>query len=650
LGTYEVCALRERSELFAAIEASTPPFQVSLTSDDGDPEQIRMMNLSPGYLEMLGVPPLAGRVFVQEEGTPVPPEVFQDPDLEVPPSVALLDFEFWNRRFGGDPDVVGRDLTINSRRFRVIGIMPEGFRIFVTGMAGGQVGNQRSDVYGPLEVDFDLPTSAGFLVVIGRRAEGVAAAQAQEEIAAISTQLRENHDRSKRGQIYTSAASWGSEVSRDVRLALLALLGAVTFVQLIACANVANLLLARAASRRQEIAVRAALGAKRGRIIRQVLTESALLAGVGGFLGLLVASWGVRVLLALQPDGMPRSDTVGISVGVLLFTLAATLLAVVLFGLAPALALSGVRGNVALNERGTGGGSLGRSRFRSSLVVGEVALSLVLLVGAGLMLRSFGHLNGIDPGFRPDSVWTFQVQLPGAQYRVPEVRQNFVREVLRSIEALPGVESVGAATALPLTGALFAGSFRTETMSEEDPGIEANFRGVTAGFFRAMGTPILHGRDFDPLGDNNDLILVDQQLAKHTFPGENVLGRRIRLFMPTFPGGPPSEIDAEIIGVVADVRDDGGLEAPSRRTVYLPQRVISFGGGAFAVRTSIDPDEVFPRIRELIAALDPAVPLFAVRPMRGYVDDALAPVRFMLILIGLFGAFALVQWSRVVAH
>jgi len=642
MAPYEVRALRERTQMFDTVGVSAGPFQAPLTSDDGEPEQIQMMNLSPGYLDMLGVPPLVGRVFTQEEGTPVPPEIFTDPTLEVPPSVVLLDFDFWNRRFGGDPQVVGSDLTINARRFRVVGIMPEGFRVFVTGMAGGSRGSQASDVYGPVQADFDLPTGAGFLTVVGRMSEGVTAAQANEELTAVSADLRENHERSNRGQIYTSAVPWGSEISRSARPALLALLGAVVFVLLIACANVANLLLARATSRRQEIAVRVALGARRGHIIRQVLTEGMLLAGAGGALGLLVAGWGVQVLLSLQPGGMPRSDTVGISGEVVLFTIAATVFAVVLFAVAPALALAGVRGNLALNERGTGGGTLGRSRLRSLLVVAEVAMSLVLLVGAGLMLRSFGHLSAIDPGFRPESVLTFQMQLAGAQYRDPETRQAFLREAVRSIEESPGVEATGAATVLPLTGGLFAGSFHTETMSPEAPGIEANYRGVTAGFLRAMGTPVLQGRDFDPVEANTNVVLVDKQLAEHTFPGENPLGRRITIAMPSFPAGPATRLEVEIVGVVADVRDDGGLEAPGRRTIYLPHQVIPFGGAAFAVRTSINPEEVLPQIRERIAGLDSEVPIFSVRPMQGYIDDALAPVRFTLILIGIFGVFALV--------
>jgi len=642
LAAYEVRYLRDNATSFRTIGATTGSFQQALTGDDGEPEQIRAMNLTPGFIEMLGVPPLLGRDFTPEEGTPVPPEVFQDPEAVVPPNVALLDYGFWQRRFGGDPNVVGTAVTIGGRRTTIIGVMPEGFRMYVMSMLRGNAGNRSADLYRPVQADFDLPTGAGFLMVVGRLRDGVTTAQGSEEVAALSAQLRASHDRNQRGEIYTTAVPWDEDVSRDVRPALLALLGAVGFVLLIACANVANLLLARAAERRQEIAVRAALGAGRARIVRQVLTESFLLAGIGGALGLLVASWGVQAILALQPSSMPRAETVSISGGVLLFTAAATVLAVVIFSAAPALALSAVRGNLVVNERGSGGGSRGRSRVRAAMVVVEVALSLVLLVGAGLMLRSFGHLTSRDPGFRPENVLTFQLQLAGARYRDPVIRDNFMREAVRNIEALPGVQAVGLATGLPLTGTLFAGSFYTPDMSDEDPGIEANYRGVMPGYFEAMGTPLLQGRDFDPLDTNDELVLVDEQLAEYTFPGENPLGRRITLRMPSFPGGPPGRIEAEIIGVVGNVRDDAGMAQPGRRTVYLPHRVISFGGGAFAVRTTEDTAVVLPGVRRVISDMDPDLPLASVRTMQSYIDDSVAPVRFTLVLIGVFGGFALV--------
>ncbi len=642
LAPYEVRHLRDNTALFETIGASSGVFQQPLTSDDGDPEQIQVMNLTPGYLEMLGSAPLMGRAFVEEEGDPLAPEVFQDPEAVIPPTVAVLSHGFWQRRFGGAADVLGQVLTIGGRRAEVIGVLPEDFRMFVMPMLRGNAGNQQADVYMPVQADFDLPTGAGFLMVVGRLKDGVTVHQGSEEIAALSASLRESHERNQRSEIYTTAVPWGEDVARDVRPALLALLGAVGFVLLIACTNVANLLLARAAARRQEIAVRAALGARRGRIVRQVLTESLLLAGAGGALGLLIASWGVQAILALQPDGMPRAETVSISSGVLLFTVAATALAVVIFSAAPALALSGVRGNLAVNERGTGGGTRGRSRVRATMVVAEVALSLVLLVGAGLMLRSFGHLTSVDPGFRPERLLTFQIQLPAARYRDPEVRANFMREAADGLESLQGVEAVGVSTGLPLTGALFAGSFFTPEMSAEDPGIEATYRGVMSGYFEAMGTPLLQGRDFDPLETNDGLALVDEQLAEHTFPGESALGRTITLRMPSFPGGPPSELEVEIIGVVGNVRDDAGMAQPGRRTVYLQHRVISFGGGSFALRTSQDTGIVLPLVRRTIGELDPDLPLFSVREMQGYIDDSVAPVRFTLVLTALFGAFALV--------
>ncbi|NKB89520.1 MAG: FtsX-like permease family protein [Acidobacteria bacterium] len=642
LATYEVRNLREQVRQFEMIEASVGPFQAPVTSDDGDPEQVRQMNLTPGFLGMLGVQPLTGRTFVEQDSEPLDPAVFSDPDAVIPATVVLLDYAFWQRRYGGDPDVVGTELTIGGRRATVIGVMPQAFRMFVLPMIGGPGANLPVDLYGPVQVDFTQPTGPGFLQVVGRLGPGATPQQGNEEIMAISSQLREDHDRNRRGRIHTTAVPWGEDVSRDVRPALLALLGAVGFVLLIACANVANLLLARATQRRQEIAVRAALGARKGRIIRQVLTESFLLAGTGGLLGLLVAGWGVQAMLTLQPGGMPRADTVGISTGVLLFTVLATVLAVVLFSAAPALALSSVRGNLVLNERGTGGGSVGKTRLRAGLVVAEVALSLVLLIGAGLMLRSFDHLTSADPGFRPDNLLTFQLQTPGAEYRDPLVREAFLKQAVQNTTALPGVESVSVTTGLPLSGALFAGSFFTETMSAEEPGVEANYRGVMPGYFDTMGTPLLQGRDFDPLSESNELVLVDQQLAEHTFPGESPLGKRITLRMPGLAGGPVTFVEVEIIGVVANVRDDAGMAELGRRTVYLPHRFLAFGGGSFAVRTTQDAAQVFPQIRQVISDLDPSLPLFAVRSMQSYIDDAVAPVRFTMVLIGLFGTFALV--------
>jgi len=433
-----------------------------------------------------------------------------------------------------------------------------------------------------------------------------------------------------------------AELTAEIRPVILALFGAVVFVLLIACANVSNLLLVRSAARHRELAVRAALGGSRSRIVRQLLMESGILAGAGALLGVALAMVGVRALLALRPDELPRVASVGIDGPVLAFAVAAAVGAALLFGLLPSLQASRLDLADSLKDRGQAATGVGRAFLRNAVVVGEAALSLVLLIGAGLMMRSFVELSRVDPGYDPDDLVTFTVAIPFNRYPQPSARSELATELQRRFESIPGVAMASAAFPMPLDGQLFNGRYGgEEARTDPEAFRQAGYRGVLPGFFETMGTRLLAGRTFTQadFADSAAVVVVDEKLARTLWPGEPAVGQR---FLVRATSTEPE--DVEVIGVVEHQRHES-LASEGMETVFFTDRYLGSFASTWAVRADVDPLTLVPAIRSAVGAVDAAMPVADVRTMRDRVNEAMGPTRFALTLIGVFGAIALVLAS-----
>ncbi len=591
--------------------------RVNLTSG-GEPEEIQVQRVSVDFFSVLGVLPRIGRSFAREEDAP-----------GANPAVVLSD-ELWQSRFAGNPAIVGQTITASGRTLTVVGVMPPGFHFL----------NTEVKAWIPLALDpaNDWRKQGRYLRSVARLKTGVTIQQAQAELDGIAKQLERDYpDYNK---------SWGvnlvpmhEQIVGDIRPVLLVLLAAVAFVLLIACANVANLLLSRAASRQKELALRAALGAGRTRLIRQMLTESVLLAVMGGALGVLLAYWGIRVLVALAPDNIPRLNEITIDARVLVFTLTISLLTGLIFGLVPALQSSRPDLSDALKEgaRGSTGGS---RLFRNLFVVAEMALALVLLVGAGLMLRSFFQLHQVKTGFDTDNVLTMRVQLPMAKYREPQQRAAFFRRAEERLAALPGVKSVGAISYLPLTGLASSTVFNLATQPDlppsESPGTEV--RVITPGYFAAMGIPLLKGRSFDERdGADSRVLIINETLARKYFPGQDPIGQRLVI------NWEPKVAD-EIVGVVGDVKETALAEEPLP-AIYWPHPREAYQFMNFVLRAAIDPAALSAAVTKEIHALDPDQPVADIRTLDWVVAKSIARPRFNALLLAIFAGVALVLAS-----
>jgi putative ABC transport system permease protein len=592
----------------------------NLSGSGGAPVRAAIGQASATFFPTLDVQPILGRNFTHDE------------ELKGNDQVALIDFGLWQSRFASDGNVVGKTLLIDNLPYRIVGVLPRNFRI-----------EERCDVWVPVSTSQEFVTKRGahWLRVIGRVRGGVTPAQLADDLGAISKRVLETYPNNYRGGWGLRARPLIDDVVGNVRLALFVLLGAVGFVLLIACANVANLMLARAAARHREMAIRTALGAGRARLIRQLLTESLILSAAGAVLGLLLAAWGVDALIAVSPDAVPRTSEVALNARVLVFTIGVTLLTGIAFGLAPALAASRPDLNEALKD-GTRGTSSTRGRLRRALVVAEVALSMVLLVGTGLMLRSFVRLRAIDPGIRADHVLTLRASLPGPNGPPSdEDRARFVSWFERArarIAQLPGVEVAAAANLLPFDGNSSDYSFQIEgyvaRTARDLPDNQS--RQVTPGYFEALGIPLVRGRlltDADTK-DAPGAVVINRAMAKRYWPDGDPIGKRLKLNR--------SDTDwSTIVGIVGDVRSFG-LDQPARAEMYFPhaQRRDS-AGMAIVVRTGGDPTALAPTVRGALAELDAAQPIFDVRPMSELVARSLAQRRFALLLMLVFAGVAL---------
>jgi putative ABC transport system permease protein len=611
--------LRDQNQVFDSVGAYTASTFFFIGNEG--PERVNGALLSADMFAVLRARPALGRAFTREE------------DQLGAKRVAVISHNLWQRRFGGDSKVLGQDVTIGSTPATIIGVMPKGFRFPISMDAECWMALTPALNEGIIQ-----SRGAVFLGVVARMKEGVSIEQAQAESTTIASRLAAQYPDSNAGQ-GIALQSTHERVVGDLRPALLVILSAVGFVLLIACANVANLLLARASSRHKEIAIRTAMGASRGRIIRQLLTESLMLSLMGGAAGLLLALWGVDLLVAATPADIPRVSEVGLDARVLAFTAGVTLLTGLFFGLAPALQASKSDLNEGLKEGGRGSTeSLRSNRVRSTLVVVEVALSLVLLVGAGLLIQSFWRLLEVKPGFDPEKVLAADVSLLRKDYPRTEQYVTFYQEAIERLGAMAGVEAAGAVDPLPLSNSFEAYSFQVEGRPASPPGEEpgADFRIASPGYFRAMGIPLVKGRIFNERDtmDTPHVILISEAFARRFFPNEEPLGKRLQV-------GDGQSRPREIIGIVGDVRH-AGLDQEPEPEFYVSYLQKPTSSMSVVVRASgADPAALAPSLRGVIGQINKDQPVYNVRTMRQLLSESVARRRFNMLLLGVFAGVAL---------
>jgi predicted permease len=612
VSAYNYTRWRERARTFTDMAALTSGS--ANLSGDGDPERVPTGAVTGNVFALLGVKAHVGRTLTAEDSRPGAPDV------------AVISEGLWRRRFGGDPAIVGRSITLEGKPATVVGVMPASFQF--PGAAS---------LWVPLMDDAVSSARGRWLTVIGRLQPGATVAQAGEEMKGLAADLvRENPDFNTGWS--ATVFPLQADLVRDVRPALVVLIGAVALLLLVGCANVANLLLARAVGRAREVAIRSALGAGPGRLVRQLLTESLLLATLGGAAGLLLAAWVMKGLVAMLPEEIRLTTEVGLDPTVVAFTAGLSLASAIVFGLVPALHQARPALVPSLKEGGaTRGAGAGSRRLKNALVVAEVALSLVLTAGTGLLLRSFWNLAHVEPGFRPEGVLTAPVNLPAGTYGEPEGQTAFVREAVARLGRIPGAVSAGAISVLPMSRGGSATRFyvldRPVPARGEEP--RGDIRIVTPGLLGTMGVPLLAGRDFSerdtagrPLA-----IIVNRSVAQEYWPGQDPIGKRIRMSWEGDPQG-------EVIGVVADVRLTAFDRTP-RHTLYWAHAQLAGQGTTLMVRTNGRPEALAPAVRRELAALDRDLPPGAIRPLEDVLEGSLERPRFLLRLLGAFAGVAL---------
>jgi predicted permease len=607
---------------------------VNLTGDGGEAERIGVIRVSSNFLPMLGARPAHGRFFVAEDDAPG-----RSP-------TAVLGHGTWTRRYGADPGVLGRTIRLNGQAAEIVGVLPERFSLPREVLPTLGVAED-GEIFLPLPLGDGAAQFRGRedYNIIGRLKPGSTVRQAQAEMDLLTARLRRDFPNTypPNGGLTFSVVPLRDQVVGDVRRVVVILSAAVAFVLLIACANVANLLLARALGRRREMTVRAALGASRGRVTRQLLTESLLLAGAGGIVGLVLAVGGIAWMQALRPPDVPRLRDIAITGEVLVFTMGLCGASALFFGLAPALGLGRLDLHTSLKDdaRAGGHGLLGRgSRLRRALVAGELALSVVLLVGAGLLVRSFGQLQRVPPGFAPGGLLTFEVSLVGPKYPNGPVAVSAFQQLWQRFDALPGAVASGGITSLPLSGYFAWGPITIE--GHVPPGgedfINADQRIAGGRYFEAMRIPLVAGRYFteaDHAGAGR-VVIVDERLAREFWPNANPVGKRLRL-------GPLSSGATNwltVVGVAGRVKQYG-LESDGRIAIYLPQSQFAARSVYVAIRTTGDPAGLVPAVRAAVRAFDPDLPIYRVQTMDARVAESLARPRFAMTLLTVFAGVAL---------
>ena len=615
---------------------------------DGPPERITNAYVTWNLFDLLGVRPFLGRTLVADDAFVMDPKAFGNPNPDLPPGKVVLSYELWQRRFGSDRSIIGRTIQLDGWGSVVVGVLPPNFRIYLPADAGMPT---NIDAWGVLPSNIgDFEREAAWLTVVTRLKDGVTLEQAQQDMDRMAARLRETYRFHATQNLQIVVNGMHRDVVNHARPALLALLGAVGFVLLIACANIANLLLVRASERGREIAVRAAIGSGRGRIVAQMLTESLLLSVAGAFLGVLLAWQGIGIIKVLSPGNVPRIERVAIDARALAFAGGVSILAAIAFGLAPALRAVGGRLADALRDRGSDTGGVRGNKLRTGLVVSEVALSLVLLIGAGLMVRSFAKLQKVDPGFDAHNVVTFNAPLQFVKYLTTQSRANFANLLGERLKAIPGVEAVGGATPLPLAGGeqYSVGSYGR--IGEADDIYRANkadYKSVLPGYFEAMKIGLVKGRTFtraDNEDQAQDVAIVDVKFAKRLFGDKDPLGAAILVDHFNEKTFSFERLPVTIVGVVANVRSSS-LAGESRETIYLPYVFSSFLPLTFVVRTATAPASLITQIRAAVSALDPDVPIAELTTLESWVTKAMAQTRFLVALNGTFAALALVLAS-----
>jgi len=610
--------LRDQNRVFEAIMAYRGQNYV-LTGTD-QPERLNGREVTVGMFDTLRLKPLIGRAFTPEE------------DKVGAERVVLLGDGFWTRRFARDPGILNQQLLLNGESFTVIGVLPGNVHtsMRITDVFTPMM--RREDELGGADNRSNHPG----IYVYARLKPGITEAKARAEVVGIAKRLADTYPNSNARQSMT-VTNLHEALVEDTRPRLLVLFGAVLLVLLIACANVANLLLARAASRRQELAVRNALGAGRWRLVRQLLTESVLLAFVGALLGVLFAYWGVRGLLAGLPSDTSLAEGISLDGTVLAFTAGIAVLTGLLFGLAPAWQASRADVQKTLKEGSRSGHGRGHRRLHGALVVVEMAMALILLLGTGLMLKSFRHVLAADGGFNPDRVLTASVSGPEIKYKEPAQRQAFIEQIVSKVQAIPGVKL--AASALPLLGGWQSG-FTIEGRPEPPPGQRpsADITRISPDYFRVMGIRVLKGRTFteQDRADGTQVCMIDETFAQKHWPGEDSLGKRVKF------GGLDDKDNPwmEVIGVVNHVKHYG-VDQDSRIEMYLPYTQSPIPSFTLLVRTSGDPSGVSAAVSRAVQSVDPDVPLYQVRTLESIVSDRVAERRLAAILISIFGTLAL---------
>jgi predicted permease len=600
---------------------------------EGEPERVGTMRVSSNLLPMLGARAALGRLFLSDEDVPG-----RSP-------TAVLSYGMWAHRYGRDPRMLGKSITINGQSYEVVGILPQSFSL-PREVLPTLYGPEQPDVFLPFPLG---PKAAGIRTnedynILGELEPGVSVTQAQAEMDTLTARLRRDYPESypPNGGLTFGIVPLLEQVVGDIRPALLVLLMAVGFVLLIACANVANLLLSRAVARQQEIAVRSALGASRGRIIRQLLTESMLLSLTGGAVGVILCLWSVRWIHVLGTKSIPRLADVGIDGRVLLFTFLLSVFSGILFGLAPALRVSRIDLNTTLKDasRGSAGSSAvwGRgNNLRRLLVVSELALSVVLLIGAGLLIRSFGRLEKVSPGFNPQNVLTFELALNGRRYADRQIRLSTYHELWNRLDQIPGVTSSGGITALPLSQSFAWTPITVEgrTPLQGEKFLNADARVVGGRYFQAMEIPLRGGRFFNDgdVAGKTPAVIVDEFMAQQLWPGQDAVGKRIHMVESDEPW-------LTVVGVIGRVKHES-LDSEPRIAFYLPQTQYPSRAMTLVLRSRSDPSTVSTAVKKELRSVDPDLPMYSVRSMEERVDGSLAGRRFSMLLLGLFAGVAL---------
>jgi predicted permease len=593
------------------------------------PERVEGIRTSSGMFHLLGARPLLGRLLGPQDDKPGGP------------GVAVLSYGLWKRLFGADPRVVGRSLNLNGKEVTVAGVLSPEFLLNheVMPTVGGI---DKAEILLPLPLGADAVKNRGDenYNIMARVKPGISMRQAQSDIDVIATRIREID---KRDRTFTiSVVPLLDQVVGDVRRAVLVLLGSVSLVLLIACANVANLLLSRATGRQKEVAIRTALGAGWTRLVRQLLTESVLLGILGGTAGLLIAWWSLYVLRTINPGNIPRIEAIGIDGGVLAFTFGVSILTGILFGVAPAVRAARVDLNTGLKaggraSQGAGGFNTSRHRLRSLLVVSELALSLMLLIGAGLLIRSFLRLQSVPPGFNPDHVISARLSVNGPKYRADKAVAQFYQALGERLARLPGVKSQGAVSALPFTASVGWGGIQVEgyTPPPTEPELQVDFRAATTDYFRTMEIPLRAGRFFSEhdVTGAPPVVMIDEKFARRFYAHDNPVGKRLR-FGPKAPW-------MTVAGVVGTVKQYG-LDVDGRIVMYLPEGQQAFNGMYVVARTSTDPASLAGAMAREVHAIDPDVPVYDARTMPDRLYDSLARQRFSMTMLLAFAIFAMI--------